>query len=398
LASVGGKVAMLHGLTGVLMPLLVVCFMTRFFGPRRRWSDGLEVAPFALFAALAMIVPYILVARFLGPEFPSLLGSLIGLAIVVTAARAGFLCPAPDRTWDFENRSEWPDAWNGRVSVTDPNHTVTTPSLGMFRAWFPYLLIAVLLVLTRLKTLPFKDALQAWSIGSIDLFGTGVSVNVQPLYLPGTVFVLVSLVAFFLHRMPAANWARAWSRSARTLVAASVALVFTVPMVQVFINSGGGSAGFDKMPIALARGVESLAGSAWPLFAPVIGGLGAFVAGSNTVRNMMFSLFQFEVGSRIGVNPEWVVALQAVGGAAGNVICVHNVVAASAVVGLVGKEGLVLRKTVFPFLYYALFSGAIGYAIVEVANGGGWVNLGTSFAAIILLGLLAFLAHDRNKA
>ena len=48
-------------------------------------------------------------------------------------------------------------------------------------------------------------------------------------------------------------------------------------------------------------------------------GLGAFVAGSNTVSNMMFSLFQFNVGTEIGVkDPTWIVALQAVGGAAGN--------------------------------------------------------------------------------
>ena len=146
---------------------------------------------------------------------------------------------------------------------------------------------------------------------------------------------------------------------------ASVALVFTVPMVQVFINSGGGAASYEEMPIVLAKGVESLAGSAWPLFAPFIGGIGAAVAGSNTVSNMMFSLFQFNVGQRIGVDPIWIVALQAVGGAAGNTICVHNVVAASAVVGLVGKEGVVIRKTLVVFAYYALVSGILGYAILN---------------------------------
>jgi hypothetical protein len=95
-----------------------------------------------------------------------------------------------------------------------------------------------------------------------------------------------------------------------------MALIFTVPMVQVFINSGAGVAGFDRMPSVLADGVADLAGSASPLFSTFIGGLGAFVAGSNTVSNMMFFSFQFGVGERIGVDPTWVVALQAVGGAA----------------------------------------------------------------------------------
>ncbi|MGY8671593.1 MAG: L-lactate permease, partial [Verrucomicrobiia bacterium] len=147
-----------------------------------------------------------------------------------------------------------------------------------------------------------------------------------------------------------------------------------------------GAAGFEKMPIALAEGVASVAGSAWPIIAPLIGGFGAFVAGSNTVSNMMFSLFQFGVGERINVDPTWVVALQAVGGAAGNIICVHNVVAASAVVGLVGKEGMIIRKTLPAFIYYALVPGCIGYAILS----GAWLNAGSIALALIYLGLLIF--------
>ena len=78
----------------------------------------------------------------------------------------------------------------------------------------------------------------------------------------------------------------------------------------------------------------------------------------------MFSLFQFEVGTQIGADPTWIVALQAAGGAAGNVICVHNVVAASAVVGMVGREGDVIRKTVLVFLYYVLITGILGLLLV----------------------------------
>ena len=103
-----------------------------------------------------------------------------------------------------------------------------------------------------------------------------------------------------------------------------------------------------------------MVGGAWPAFAAMIGGIGAFVAGSNTISNMMFSLFQFSVAEQIGVNPVWVVALQAVGGAAGNVICVHNVVAACAVVGLVGREGDVIRITVLVFLYYITVAAILG--------------------------------------
>ena len=54
------------------------------------------------------------------------------------------------------------------------------------------------------------------------------------------------------------------------------------------------------------------------------------------------------------------VALQAVGAAAGNMIAIHNVVAASATVGLLGREGTTLRKTILPTLYYVTFTGILG--------------------------------------
>jgi lactate permease len=43
-----------------------------------------------------------------------------------------------------------------------------------------------------------------------------------------------------------------------------------------------------------------LAGQTWPLFAAGVGMVGAFVSGSVTVSNMMFSLFQFGVADSIG--------------------------------------------------------------------------------------------------
>ncbi|MDH3281079.1 MAG: L-lactate permease, partial [Gammaproteobacteria bacterium] len=135
--------------------------------------------------------------------------------------------------------------------------------------------------------------------------------------------------------------------------------------------------------------------SAWPLFSTFIGGLGAFVAGSNTVSNMMFSSFQFGVGQRIGVDPTWVVALQAVGGAAGNMICVHNVVAASAVVGMLGREGLVIRRTFFPFVYYALFTGSIGYSLLW-SRSVGIFNAGSVIATAIVVGAIVTIWHGNR--
>jgi lactate permease len=361
LALIGVKIALLHTVIGTLIPLAVVCVMTRHFGPGRSYRDGLAIWPFALFAAFAMTIPYLTVAVVLGPELPSILGGLIGLVIVVTAARYDWLLPKNQPLWDFEPESHWPDDWTGMPA---PILRANERDLTTVVAWAPYLLVALLLVLTRMPQLPLKDWLNSVQLPVTNLLGTEIGHTSKPLFLPGTLFILVSILTAVLHRLPRRAFTMAWQRSLRTIVVASTALVFTVPMVQVFINSGGGTAGYAEMPIALAAGVQKLVGGAWPLFAPLIGGVGAAVAGSNTVSNMMFSLFQFDVGQRIGVDPTWIVALQAVGGAAGNTICVHNVVAASAVVGLIGREGAIIRKTLPVFLYYAGLAGVLGMLIV----------------------------------
>jgi lactate permease len=365
LAFVGFKVALVHAIVGTLIPLLLVVFMTRFFGKNKSAREGLAVAPFALFASVALTVPYVLVARFLGPEFPSLLGALIGLAIVVPVARRGWLVPKGE-PWEFPPRAEWEAGWMGGVEIDlKSGQAGEPPKIGVFAAWLPYLLLAGLLVLTRLEALPLKAWLRSIQF-KWDVFGTGIFVDETPLYVPGTVFIVVSLIAVALHRMNGSGVGAAWGESLKTTAKASVALVFTVPMVQVFLNTDGGLAGYEKMPIALANGVAALAGGAYPLLAPALGGFGAFVAGSNTISNMMFSLFQFEVAVKIGIDATWMVALQAVGGAAGNVICVHNVVVASAVVGLSGREGEVIRKTLLVFVYYALAAGVIGFVFLKL--------------------------------
>lgn len=392
LAFIGTKIAIIHAAAGTFIPLLVTAVMTRFFGANRSFADGFKVWKFAIFAALSMTIPYLIVATFLGPEFPSMFGGMIGLAIVVTAAKNGFLMPDDSDNWDFDAKENWEAEWTGTMQ-SDNSASADRAPIGLIRAWSPYLFVAGLLVLTRLRALNMEAFLRSdhplitWSW--TEIFGSDISASFQPLWSPGTIFIIVSLITILVHGLKASEYKVALNSSLKTLIPASTALIFTVPMVQVFINSSGGGAGYEQMPIALAEGVANLAGSAWPFFSTFIGGLGAFVAGSNTVSNMMFSLFQFGVGERILADPTWIVALQAVGGASGNIICVHNVVAASAVAGLIGKEGSVIRKTLLPFLYYALMTGALGYGIVNLSSG--LFNAGFVVVAAIVAAMIYFI-------
>lgn len=359
LHAVGAKVAIIHGIAGTFIPLILVVMMSRFFSRKKSWTDGLSILPFALFTGLCFTVPYTLTGIFLGPEFPTLMGSLLGLLIVIPLARAGFLLPRD--IWDFPSRETWPREWIGQKF----EHKLGDHSQqNIFRAWLPYILVALFLLVTRLWPL-LKNILGSLALSWQHIFGTTISTEFRPLYLPGFLFLVAAFMTLFIQKISKSQAQRAVKRSLNMLLGPSIALGFAVPMVKVFINSGV-QGGLDKMPVVLASGAAVLLGKAWTGFAAVIGAMGAFIAGSNTFSNMMFSLFQFTTALKIGAIPGVVVALQAVGGAAGNMICVHNVVAASAVVGLVGREGLLIRKTLIPMTYYLVMAAIVGIVMLQI--------------------------------
>ena len=356
LQQITSSVAITHAIVGTVMPLIMVLMLTRFFGKEKSWKAGFEVLPFALFAGFAFTLPYVATGVFLGPEFPSLLGGLVGLAIVTTAARFNFL--VPKTRWDFADARDWPAEWVGTIEMKLDD--LAARPMSAFRAWLPYVLVGAILVISRVFS-PVTAALKSVSIAFANILGeTGISASIEPLYLPGGILVAVVLITFFLHGMRAAELKAAVKESSSVLRSAGFVLLFTVPMVRILINSGVNAGDLPSMPIAMARYVADSVGGIYPLLAPSIGALGAFLAGSNTVSNMMFSQFQFGVAQSLGISGAMIVAIQAVGAAAGNMVAIHNVVAASATVGLLGREGVTLRKTVWPTLYYVLFTGVIG--------------------------------------
>jgi len=362
LRLVAARAVVLHAIAGTLMPTLMVVMTTRFFGERKSWTEGLSIFPFALLGGVAFTVPYTLTGIFLGPEFPSLIGAPVGLIFMTVAARKGFLVPK-DR-WDFPEVSKWPKDWVSGMEVKDGGEGEGR-RISTVNAWSPYLLLAVLLVLSRLPQLPFGAWLRFPEVHWDAILGSDITAISTPFYLPGFILILAVAATYFLHRMKGPALRRAVADSSRVLLGAGFVLVFTVPMVRVYINSGVNGAGFLSMPIAMAEWVAANVGQVWPFFAPVTGALGAFIAGSNTVSNLMFSAFQYGVADRLMISGVMIVALQAVGAAAGNMIAIHNVVAASATVGLLGKEGATLRKTILPTIYYLVVIGVLGLVAIH---------------------------------
>ena len=357
------NVAIIHAICGTFMPLFIIIIMTRFFGKNKSWLEGMSIFPFAIFSAFSFTIPYAIAGIFLGPEFPSIIGGLVGLAIVTTAVKKKILTPKD--SWNFPSSSNWPISWKGGIEIS---HEKTQKKISTINAWFPYILLALVLIISRTYE-PLTNFLKSVSFNFTNILNEEkINASFQILYLPGGILMMVCLVTFFLHKMNLTEISNAFVDSFKTILGAGFVLIFTVPLVRIMINSGINNNDIVSMPIAMAQGMSSLMGQIYPMFAPTIGGIGAFLAGSNTVSNLMLSQFQFETANLLGLSGSLMVAAQSVGAAAGNMVAIHNVVAASATVGLLGKEGIIMRITILPTLYYFFFSGLLVLVFLHLFN------------------------------
>ena len=359
--AVGQTATLMHGPMIFILPIFMLGFMTRFFGKEKSWSVGFAAWKFCVFAGVCFLVPYLACAWLLGPEFPSLLAGLLGLGVVVWGTKKGFC--VPKTVWEFAPHTEWDKSWTG--SVPPSTKTEFHAHMTQFQAWLPYVLICILLVLSRIPSLGLKAWLLSFKLNFVNILDfKGVNASIDYLYLPGTFFIVVSLMTITLHKMPKAAVSRAWGESLRKMKSPTIALIFAVALVSIFRGSATNPIDVPSMPLALAQAVAAVAGSVWPVLAAFVGGLGAFITGSNTVSDLMFAEFQWNMAQALHLPRQIIVAAQAVGGAMGNMVCVHNIVAACAVVGLSGREGEVLRRTFWPFMLYGTIVGIICTVLV----------------------------------
>ncbi|SER69232.1 L-lactate permease [Natrinema salaciae] len=383
--NVAAWAATYHALVGFVMPLFVVGMIVYFFGDPEDRSIGpaLAVWPLCLFAGLAFVVPYWLSAWYISAEFPSLVGSMVGAAITIAALRAGYFLP--DEKWTFPDQDEWPDHWTGSIQPTDARSVLAgTHDISLARAWSPYVLLVVLLMFTRVFD-PFPALLRgeqvslfgrqvslvvgtiATEVGefTVGLFlfewanvlGTGLGTGVNFIYVPGTWLLVSAIAAVSLFDMNRRQVAEAWGGATSKLISPLIALVFVLAMAQVMLQSGSHAEGTESMIVVLGTATANVVGPAYPMVAAFIGALGAALVGSNTVSNITFGPFQFVAAERLGLSRELIVGAQAVGGAIGNLVAIHNVVAALATVDLIGEEGRVIRLNLIPLLYYTVFVG-----------------------------------------
>ena len=339
-------------ITRSLVPLVIVSVLTGFFGRNRSFKEGLQIWKFALFAAFAFTLPAWLINYIAGPEFPSVIGALVGMAIVIPVAKKGWLLPATP--WNDFAENDAKDDKEDKAVAAEP------VKFSQIAAWSPYIIMAALLVLSRVVA-PFKVWLNSFNISWTGLMGTELKASFATFYAPGIFFVLVCILGFFLFKMKPKAIKQSITVSCTSMLPTIISLGASVPMVKIFLNSGANGSGLASMPVALADLLANTMGSVWAWVSPVVGIFGAFLSGSATFSNMMFSGLQYSVADNIGMNHAMALALQGIGANAGNMMCVMNVVAAATVVGMAGRESEIIRKTMPVALLYAFTAGTIAF-------------------------------------
>jgi lactate permease len=309
LAAATATVAALPG-------LVMLAAVTRLAGPG---FGGWRAAGWAGLAGLCFLAPYGLVAATAGPELPTLTGALVGFGLFLGALRlAGAAGPA---------RAE-----------------------GLARDLLPYAALVAVVLLTRLIP-PAAEAVGgvviAWTL--FDVYGA----RVAPLAHPGTAIALcVILAALATGRGGVA--AQALGAALRRLAPVALALLVMLLLSRLMVRGG--------LVEALARGAAG-AGAGWPWIAPWVGALGTFVTGSATASSVLFTQLQISTAQQLGLSQTAMAAAQGAGGAIGNVIAPHNIIAGCATVGLARRESDILRHTAGPAALALLAAGAVAAAL-----------------------------------
>lgn len=156
----------------------------------------------------------------------------------------------------------------------------------------------------------------------------------------GAILTYSSIIAYLIYR-----WAGMYKPGAtrmiltgtvQRVISSSLGIAAMVAMAVVMAHAG--------MTDTLARGLAEGVGALFPLISPWIGALGAFVTGSNTNSNVVFSMLQFRTSELLGYSPATILGAQTTGGAVGSVVAPTKIIVGASTAGMAGHEGGILRK------------------------------------------------------
>jgi lactate permease len=146
----------------------------------------------------------------------------------------------------------------------------------------------------------------------------------------------------------------------KRVMGSSVSIVSMIAMAVIMENAG--------MTDTLARGLAGGVGSLFPVVAPWIGSIGAFMTGSNTNSNVVFGALQMRTAQLLGLSVPIILAAQTAGAALASVSAPAKVVVGASTAGMAGKEGDVMRKLAVYTLLLVLLISLLAFLAVWIGG------------------------------
>ena len=184
----------ISGTSGILLPLLAISAMVILSGGKRKLRSILEIAPLAIFAAAAYIIPWMLTALFLGPELAAMAGTVIGLPLTLLCIKYGIL--VPKYVWNFPEKNE--------AAIPDKTPEIAR-NIPAFKAWLPYAALAVTLLILRMPGSIFLKILNSVTIIMPEIsYLKGSSATWNILNNPGLIPIsIIAVVSALCWKIPA---------------------------------------------------------------------------------------------------------------------------------------------------------------------------------------------------
>ncbi len=362
--SISFKSAVMNSFAALIIPVIALLFMVKPKAIKQNWV-------FIYLSILMTVIPYLIIARF-SYEFPSLIGGFIGLILTILLAQKGIGLSRQE----VEVRKSVGASKLAPQSQDLPDQPVTPGRLA--KAAFPLWGTILVLIITRIPQFGIKALLTStasWlsvnlgSLGTFNLspslvlelkniFNAGVNWEHSLLYVPSLIpFGLIAIVTFLIYGRRE-KIKPVFKHTTRQMTNPTLALLGALVFVNLMMMGG------DHSPVTLiGKSLAAATGDAWQFFASYLGAVGSFFSGSNTISNLTFSGIQDSIAQQLSLNRTTILAMQSVGGAMGNMVCINNIVAVASVLALDNKEGFILKRTVIPMLIYGVIVGIVSLAL-----------------------------------
>jgi lactate permease len=173
----------------------------------------------------------------------------------------------------------------------------------------------------------------------------------------GVVLFYAAVAAFLVYKLagqyrPGAG-KRIITSTIRSVLFPSLSILLMVCMAVIMQNAG--------MTEALANGLAAGTGSLFPIAAPWIGAVGAFITGSNTNSNVVFTALQMRTAQLLGISIPAVLAAQTAGAGLASVLAPAKVVVGTSTAGMAGQEGEVMRRLIGYTLIMVIFISVLAW-------------------------------------